>query len=88
MRCGLSLTSTVRFSRSVTVRAQAEEARKEELRAYCQKKGLDFSAEEAKYQNKLAEKKAKAEAKAAPVRAKRVWEREERRERIRMAGLS
>ena len=44
---------------------QAEEARKEELKAYCQKKGLDFSAEEAKYQNKQAEKKAKAEAKAA-----------------------
>lgn len=41
----------------------AEEARKEELKAACAKKGLDFAAEEAKYQAKLAEKKAKAEAK-------------------------
>ncbi len=43
----------------------AEEKRIEELKAKCAKKGLDFNAEEAKYQAKLAEKKAKAEAKAA-----------------------
>ena len=35
-----------------------------ELKAKCEKKGLDFDEEEAKYQAKLAEKKAKAEAKA------------------------
>ena len=42
----------------------AEEKRIEELKAKCAKKGLDFNAEEAKYQQKLAEQKAKAEAKA------------------------
>ena len=49
---------------------QAEKARKEELKAYCKKKGLSFEEEEAKYQKKLAEKKAKAEAKAAAKAAK------------------
>lgn len=38
----------------------AEEARIEELKAYCKKKGLDFAAEEAKYQKKQAMKRAKA----------------------------
>lgn len=38
----------------------AEEARIEELKAYCIKKNLSFEQEEAKYQKKLAEKKAKA----------------------------
>lgn len=38
---------------------QAEEARKEELRIKCEKKGLDYEAEEAKYQTKLAAKKSK-----------------------------
>ena len=42
----------------------AEEARIEELKAYCKKKGLDFEMQEASYQKKLAEKRAKAEAKA------------------------
>ena len=42
----------------------AEAARIEELRARCAKKGLDFEAEEAKYQAKLAAKTAKAKAKA------------------------
>lgn len=41
-----------------------EEIRKEELRAYCKKKGLSYSDEEAKYQRKLAIKKAKLEAKS------------------------
>lgn len=41
----------------------AEEKRIEELKARCAKKGLSFEEEEAKYQAKLAEKKAKAEAK-------------------------
>jgi GPH family glycoside/pentoside/hexuronide:cation symporter len=43
----------------------AEENRIKELKAKCEKKGLRFEDEEAKYQAKLAEKKAKAEAKAA-----------------------
>lgn len=41
----------------------AEEARKAELRARCEKKGRDFEAEEAKYQQKLAEKQAKKQKK-------------------------
>ena len=36
--------------------AQAEEARKAELKARCEKKGLDFETEEAKYQAKLKKK--------------------------------
>lgn len=43
----------------------AEENRIRELRAKCERKGLSFEEEEAKYQAKLAAKKAKAEAKAA-----------------------
>ena len=38
----------------------AEENRIAELKAKCEKKGLRFEDEEAKYQAKLAEKKAKA----------------------------
>ena len=37
---------------------EAEEARKAELRAQCEKKGLNFEEEEKKYQDKLAYKKA------------------------------
>lgn len=43
----------------------AEENRVKELREYCAKKGLSFEEEEAEYQTKLAEKKAKEAAKAA-----------------------
>lgn len=43
----------------------AEENRIKELKAKCEKKGLSFEEEEAKYQARLAEQKAKAEAKAA-----------------------
>ncbi len=43
----------------------AEENRIKELKALCEKKGLNFDEEEAKYQAKLAAAKAKAEAKAA-----------------------
>lgn len=43
----------------------AEESRRKELKALCEKKGLIFEEEEAKYQAKLAAAKAKAEAKAA-----------------------
>lgn len=42
----------------------AEEARKAELADYCEKKGLSFEEEEKKYQDKLAAKRAKAEARA------------------------
>lgn len=48
----------------------AETKRIEELKDKCRKHGLDFNAEEAKYQAKLAEKKAKEEAKAAKKRKK------------------
>ena len=48
----------------------AEENRIKELKARCEKKGLNFAEEEAKYQAKLAEQKAKAEAKAAKKRKK------------------
>ncbi len=41
----------------------AEEARKAELKARCEKKGLNFETEEAKYQQKLAEKQAKKQKK-------------------------
>ncbi len=41
----------------------AEEARVKELQAYCEKKGLSFEEEEAKYQAKLQAKRAKQEAK-------------------------
>jgi GPH family glycoside/pentoside/hexuronide:cation symporter len=51
--------------------AASEAARIEELKASCEKKGLNFEEEEAKYQAKLAEKKAKAEAKKAAAEAKK-----------------
>jgi GPH family glycoside/pentoside/hexuronide:cation symporter len=38
---------------------QAEEARKQELMAFCRKKGLSYETEEAKYQAKLAAKRTK-----------------------------
>lgn len=50
---------------------KAEENRIAELKARCAKKGLSFDEEEAKYQQKLAEKKAKAEAKAAKKNKKK-----------------
>ncbi|MBQ1504359.1 MAG: MFS transporter, partial [Oscillospiraceae bacterium] len=43
----------------------AEEARIRELKERCAKKGLNFEEEEAKYQAKLAQQKAREEAKAA-----------------------
>ena len=45
--------------------AEHEENRIADLKERCQKKGLDFKSENAKYLAKQAEKKAKAEAKAA-----------------------
>lgn len=49
---------------------KAEENRIKELKEHCAKRGLDFNAEEAKYQAKLAEKKAKEDAKAAKKKKK------------------
>ena len=49
---------------------QAEAARIEELRARCERKGLDFEAEEARHQAKVAAKRAK-EAERAAAQAKR-----------------
>ena len=48
----------------------AEENRVAELKAKCEKKGLNYEEEEAKYQAKLAEAKAKEEAKKAKAEAK------------------
>ncbi len=52
--------------------AQADEARKEELKKRCAKAGLDFAAEEAKYQAAQAEKQKAADAKKAAADAKKV----------------
>ena len=49
----------------------AEAKRIEELKVKCAKKGLNFAEEEAKYQQKLAEKKAKQAAKAAKINKKK-----------------
>lgn len=48
-----------------TAAKELEESRIADLKAYCERKGLDFSTENQKYLAKEAEKKAKAEAKAA-----------------------
>ena len=48
--------------------AEAEENRIKELREYCQKKGLDFDAENKKYLDKKAIKDAKKAAKKAKVK--------------------
>ncbi len=50
---------------------QAEEARKAELRAKCERKGLDFEEEEAKYQAVLEAKRRAAEEKKAAKEAKK-----------------
>ena len=50
---------------------EREENRIHDLKELCAKKGLDFEAENAKYLAGEAEKKAKAEAKAAKKRARR-----------------
>ncbi|MBQ8161821.1 MAG: MFS transporter [Clostridia bacterium] len=47
---------------------EIEEARIADLKARCEKKGLSFEEEEAKYQAKLAAQKAKAEARATKRR--------------------
>lgn len=50
---------------------EAEETRIQELKAYCEKKGLDFDAENQKVLDKRAAKAAKAAAKAAKKAAKK-----------------
>ncbi len=52
-------------------RIASEEARKAELKTYCEKKGLVFEEEEAKYQAKQEEKRRKAEEKKAAKAAKK-----------------
>lgn len=49
---------------------EAEVAYEEELKARCQKKGLDFDAELAKHNALVAQKKEKAQQKAAAAKAK------------------
>lgn len=49
----------------------SDEARKAELKAKCEKKGLNFEEEEAKYQKALAEKKAAADAKKKAAEEKK-----------------
>lgn len=59
---------------------QSELARIEELKQYCEKKGLSFEDEEAKYQEALALKAEKQEAKRAAKEAKRA-EREAKKKK-------
>ena len=49
--------------------AEAEEYRKIEFKAYCEKKGLDFEKENAAYETDRAEKKANADMKASQKEA-------------------
>ena len=49
--------------------AEAEEYRKIEFKAYCEKKGLDFEKEEAAFETDRAEKKANADMKASQKEA-------------------
>lgn len=49
--------------------AEAEEYRKIEFKAYCEKKGLDFEKEEAAFETDRAEKKAAADMKASQKEA-------------------
>lgn len=51
--------------------AASEEARKAELKAKCEKKGLNYEEEEAKYQQMKAEKQAAADAKKAAADEKK-----------------
>jgi GPH family glycoside/pentoside/hexuronide:cation symporter len=51
-------------------KAETEANRIADLKARCEKQGLDFEAENQKYLDKLAAKQAKAEAKAARKAAK------------------
>ena len=59
---------------------QADEARKAELKAKCDKKGLNFEEEEEKYQAKLESKRKVAEEKKAKKEAKKVKKEEVKEE--------
>lgn len=63
----------MRLAYSTRFRANrvAEEARIAELKAKCEKKGLNFEEEEAKYQAKLAAKRQAAEEKKAKKQEKK-----------------
>ena len=58
----------------------AEEARIAELKAKCDKKGLNFEEEEAKYQAKLEAKRQAAEAKKAAKEAKKAQKEQPKKE--------
>lgn len=64
----------------------SEEARKAELKKYCEKKGLSYEEKEAEYEAKLAQKQAAAEAKKAAAEAKKAAAEEEKARRY--AALS
>ena len=66
--------------------AASEEARIAELKARCEKKGLDFEAEEGKYRQSLAEKQAAAEAKKAAADARKA--ERERAAEAKFAAMS
>lgn len=66
--------------------AASEEARKAELRAACEKKGLNYEEEEARYEKARAEKQAAAEAKKAAAEAKKAAA--EKAEAERLAAMS
>lgn len=62
--------------------ALAEEARKQELKAKCEKKGLSFEEEEAKYQQVLAAKKAKEDAKKVALEEKKALKEKEKEAKL------
>lgn len=64
----------------------SEEARKAELKKYCEKKGLSYEEKEAEYEAKFAQKQAAAEAKKAAAEAKKAAAEEEKARRY--AALS
>ena len=59
---GTGTRSRYRIARQ---QAEAEENRVKELKEYCEKKGLDFDAENRKYLDKQAKKAARKAAKKA-----------------------
>lgn len=62
--------------------AASDAARQEELKAMCQKKGLNYEEEEAKYQKAQAEKQAAADAKKAQAEAKKAAAEQAKADRI------
>ena len=62
--------------------AASEEARMAELKKKCEKKGLNFGEEEAKYQKALAEKKAAQEAKKQAAEQKKAEKQKAKEEKL------